>query len=99
MFLNNINSNFVVLVPTININNKIVEKPLRNVISIALKNFFSNLNHSNLKNIYNYFLNEVEQPLLDVIMQHTRGNQTKAASLMGINRGTLRKKLKKYGMN
>jgi Fis family transcriptional regulator len=34
-----------------------------------------------------------------MIMQHTRGNQTKAANMMGINRGTLRKKLKKYGMN
>ncbi|RND30066.1 helix-turn-helix domain-containing protein, partial [Vibrio parahaemolyticus] len=39
------------------------------------------------------------QPLLDTIMQYTRGNQTRAATMMGINRGTLRKKLKKYGMN
>ncbi|MCZ4216698.1 hypothetical protein N2S64_21545, partial [Escherichia coli] len=31
--------------------------------------------------------------------QYTRGNQTRAALMMGINRGTLRKKLKKYGMN
>ncbi|MCT8265622.1 Fis family transcriptional regulator, partial [Proteus terrae] len=42
---------------------------------------------------------EVEQPLLDMVMQYTRGNQTRAAQMMGINRGTLRKKLKKYGMN
>ncbi|MDU6453813.1 MAG: helix-turn-helix domain-containing protein [Enterobacter hormaechei] len=40
-----------------------------------------------------------EQPLLDMVMQYTRGNQTRAALMMGINRGTLRKKLKKYGMN
>ncbi len=38
-------------------------------------------------------------PLLDMVMQYTRGNQTRAALMMGINRGTLRKKLKKYGMN
>jgi len=44
-------------------------------------------------------LSEVEAPLLDIIMQHTRGNQTRAANMLGINRGTLRKKLKKYGMN
>ena len=31
-------------------------------------------------------------------MQYTRGNQTRAATMLGINRGTLRKKLKKYGM-
>ena len=42
-------------------------------------------------------LSEVERPLFTKVMQHVRGNQTKAARLMGINRGTLRKKLKKYG--
>jgi len=41
----------------------------------------------------------MERPLLDLTMQFTRGNQTRAANLLGINRGTLRKKLKKYGMN
>jgi Fis family transcriptional regulator len=33
------------------------------------------------------------------VMKYTRGNQTRAANLMGINRGTLRKKLKQYGMS
>ena len=49
--------------------------------------------------VYELVLAEVEQPLLDMVMQYTRGNQTRAALMMGINRGTLRKKLKKYGMN
>ena len=44
-------------------------------------------------------VNSDVQPLLDMVMQYTRGNQTRAALMMGINRGTLRKKLKKYGMN
>ena len=49
---------------------------------------------------YELVLAEVEQPLLDMVMQYTRGNlKTRAAQMMGINRGTLRKKLKKYGMN
>ena len=52
-----------------------------------------------LRDLYELVLAEVEQPLLDTIMQYTRGNQTRAATMMGINRGTLRKKLKKYGMN
>ncbi len=42
---------------------------------------------------------EVEAPLLEEVMTYTRGNQTRAAIMMGINRGTLRKKLKQYGMN
>jgi Fis family transcriptional regulator len=37
--------------------------------------------------------------MLEEVMMYTRGNQTRAANLLGINRGTLRKKLKKYGMN
>jgi Fis family transcriptional regulator len=41
---------------------------------------------------------EVEPALLDVVMNHVEGNQTQAAELLGINRGTLRKKLKLYGL-
>ena len=41
---------------------------------------------------------EVEAPLLSCVMEHTEGNQTRAAEYMGLNRGTLRKKLKLYGL-
>ena len=44
--------------------------------------------------LYELVLAEVEHPMLDMIMQYTRGNQTRAANMLGINRGTLRKKLK-----
>ncbi|MGJ7381644.1 DNA-binding transcriptional regulator Fis, partial [Morganella morganii] len=57
------------------------------------------LNGQDVNELYELVLAEVEQPLLDMVMQYTRGNQTRAALMMGINRGTLRKKLKKYGMN
>ncbi|EOT7035549.1 DNA-binding transcriptional regulator Fis, partial [Citrobacter freundii] len=56
-------------------------------------------NGQDVNDLYELVLAEVEQPLLDMVMQYTRGNQTRAALMMGINRGTLRKKLKKYGMN
>lgn len=44
-----------------------------------------------MNDLYELVLAEVEQPLLDMVMQYTRGNQTRAALMMGINRGTLRK--------
>ena len=43
-------------------------------------------------------ISEVERPLLQLVMDHTKGNQTKAADLLGINRSTLRKKLTQYGI-
>ncbi len=41
---------------------------------------------------------EVEAPLLETVMNHVKGNQTKASELLGLNRGTLRKKLKQYDL-
>jgi len=73
-------------------------KSLRDSVQQLLKNYFSQLNGENITQLYELVLTEVEQPLLERIMQYTRGNQTRAAGMLGINRGTLRKKLKKYSM-
>lgn len=79
---------------------KVIQKPLRLLVKKSLKNYLLNLDNTKyINNLYPLILSELEQPLLDVIMQYTRGNQTKAAIILGINRSTLRKKLKKYGMN
>jgi len=93
MFEQRVNSD-VLTVSTVN-----TQKPLRDSVKQALKNYFAQLNGQDVNDLYELVLAEVEQPLLDMVMQYTRGNQTRAALMMGINRGTLRKKLKKYGMN
>ncbi len=74
-------------------------KPLRDSVRQALQNYFAQIDSQDVTELYEMVLSEVEAPMLDVVMMHTRGNQTKAANMLGINRGTLRKKLKKYGMN
>jgi Fis family transcriptional regulator len=43
-------------------------------------------------------MREVEEPLFKVVMDHVGGNQSRAATILGINRGTLRKKLKEFGI-
>lgn len=71
---------------------------LRDCVSVALENYFSHLEGQEVFDVYDMVMAEVEAPLLEAVMKYTRKNQTKAASLLGLNRGTLRKKLKQYGM-
>ena len=79
-------------------NGTIKPQLLRDAVKRAVTNFFAQMDGQEAEEVYEMVLSEVEAPLLDIIMQHTRGNQTRAANMLGINRGTLRKKLKKYGM-
>ncbi len=72
--------------------------PLRTQVQAALQDYFRQLAGHMPSNLYKLVIQEVEPPLLEIVLQHTRGNQTKAADILGINRSTLRKKLKQYGM-
>ncbi|BBI01318.1 DNA-binding protein [Buchnera aphidicola (Nipponaphis monzeni)] len=98
MFIRYMSSNRLFVLTT-NIKKQIIEQPLRKLVKQSIKNYLSEIENKNINNLYKILLSEIEQPLLDLIMQFTRGNQTQAALIMGINRGTLRKKLKMYGMN
>jgi Fis family transcriptional regulator len=74
-------------------------QPLSNAVQKAVANYLQQLNGQDVNDLYELVLSELERPLLEEVMKYTRGNQTRAANLMGINRGTLRKKLKQYGMS
>ena len=76
----------------------ILAVPLRTQVQSALQDYFRELEGQTPSNLYKMVIQEVEPPLLEIAMQHARGNQTKAAEILGINRSTLRKKLKQYGM-
>lgn len=75
------------------------QKPLRDSVKQAVNKYLKQLDNTNIENLYELVMAEVEAPMLEEIMTFTRGNQTKASTMLGINRGTLRKKLKQYGMN
>lgn len=85
-------------VSTLNAQGQQVSKPLRDNVKQAVRNYLSQLNGEDPTELYELVLSQIEHPMLDIVMQYTRGNQTRAATMLGINRGTLRKKLKKYGM-
>lgn len=73
-------------------------KPLRKHTEEALGRYFKSLNGDRPGDLYDLVLGEVEEPLFKAVMDYTRGNQSQAAGILGINRGTLRKKLKTYSL-
>jgi Fis family transcriptional regulator, factor for inversion stimulation protein len=74
------------------------EVPLRNHAERALSDYFTSLNGHRPAHLYDLVLREVEEPLFRVVLDYAEGNQSRAAGILGINRGTLRKKLKQFGL-
>jgi Fis family transcriptional regulator, factor for inversion stimulation protein len=71
-------------------------EPLSDLTEQALQTYFANLNGHSPASLYDLVMKEVERPLFRAVMDYTGGNQSHAASILGINRGTLRKKLRTY---
>src|SRR5690606_26650754 len=70
---------------------------LRECAANALDRYFDELDGHVPANLYALVINEVEEPLLRAVLRFTRGNQSRAAEILGINRSTLRKKLRAQG--
>lgn len=75
------------------------EGPLSTCVKSALERYFRHLDGEPTRGLYDMVLSQIERPLLEIVMNHTGSNQSKAAEMLGINRNTLRKKLKTYGLN
>ena len=88
------------LEPTLDnrINNRYTPEPLRVNVERVVRQYFSMLGDEIPTDLYELILRQIEEPLLSVVLEQTRGNQTKCAQILGLNRGTLRKKLKTYNL-
>ncbi|HDY81346.1 MAG: DNA-binding transcriptional regulator Fis [Gammaproteobacteria bacterium] len=71
---------------------------LRASVTTAVRHYLDELDGQIATDVYQMVLAEIEAPLLAEIMTYTRNNQTKASIMLGLNRGTLRKKLKQYNL-
>lgn len=71
---------------------------LKENVTEVMQHYFANLKGEEPAHVYDFFLDEVEEPLLVAVMKYTNNNQSEAARLLGLSRGTLRAKLKKFGM-
>lgn len=65
-------------------------------VKSSVNQYFKDLDGEPPHAVYDMVLSCVEKPLLEYIMQHAAGNQSKAAEILGLNRNTLRKKLHQY---
>jgi Fis family transcriptional regulator len=69
---------------------------LQQSVEHAIREYLSDLDGEIPHNLFQTVISEIEQPLLQTVMKYCNNNQCKTASYLGINRGTLRKKLKHY---
>ena len=75
------------------------KKPLHKHTEDALHEYFKSLNGDRPGDLYDLVIGEVERPLFKAVLDYTHGNQSQAAGILGINRGTLRKKLVQYDLD
>ena len=73
-------------------------KPLSEQVRKAMKKYFAELGDTSPANVYEMVMAEVEPELLKAVMKYTNNNQSKAATALGLNRATLRKKLHRYNI-
>ena len=73
-------------------------EPLRACVKEAVESYLRQLDGHDVSGLYELVMAEVEAPLCESALAHARGNQSRAAAMLGINRATLRKKLKHYGL-
>ncbi|MDO8462527.1 MAG: sigma-54 dependent transcriptional regulator [Deltaproteobacteria bacterium] len=70
------------------------EMALEEVVRKKLISFLAKWGSYDMEDLYDVVINRVEKPLLELVLERSRGNQIKAAKILGINRNTLRKKVK-----
>jgi Fis family transcriptional regulator len=73
--------------------------PLRDHVANSVRRYLHDLDGCDTDDLYNIALRELEIPLFAEVLRHCDGNQSRAATMLGIHRATLRKKLKDYGLS
>ncbi len=73
--------------------------PIGACVQETVSAYFEQLDGHACNDLYRMVIEQAEAPLFEVVMRECAGNQTRAAEALGINRGTLRKKLRQYGLD
>lgn len=73
-----------------------MKKTINKSVQEGVEEYLQMMDDEQVSGLYEMVLSEVEAPLLRSVLRHTNNNQSQTASILGLNRGTLRKKLRKY---
>jgi len=74
------------------------ENTLRAEVERSLNRYFQHIEDEPVTDLHQMVISEVEAPLIETVMRYCGNNQSKASIMLGLNRGTLRTKLKLYGL-
>ena len=74
------------------------DNEMTRMVRKAIDGYFRDLDGERARGVYDMVMNCVEKPLLESVLHRVQGNQTHAAQMLGINRNTLRKKMKAHGI-
>ncbi len=75
------------------------DESLEALVCRKLESSLLQMNLTEMNNLYEMVLHQVERPLIKIVLQKSRGNQVRAADILGINRNTLRKKITLLGID
>lgn len=75
------------------------ESELSRTVRRAIDSYFRDLDGQKPHAVYEMVIHCVERPLLESVLERADGNQSRAAEILGLNRNTLRKKMKEHGLN
>ena len=78
--------------------NKEDRKSFKYQVGLALRRYFKELDGNKATNVFEMVIKEVEKPMLEEVMKFCNGNKSQASKILGINRVTLRTKLKQYNI-
>jgi Fis family transcriptional regulator len=73
-------------------------EPLSTCVRNAMRFYLHHLGDYEATDLYQLVLREMERPLIEILLEHTQGNQTQAARMLGMSRSTLRKKMAQHGL-
>lgn len=72
---------------------------LESIVELKISRFLDQIGTYYPEDLHSLIMKKVEKPLLGQILRRSGGNQVQASKILGINRNTLRKKMKLYGFS